>query len=42
MGPLSGLSVVAHYVSLPYRTDRQTGRAGEGVDALMDEETDKG
>jgi len=22
MGPLSGLSVVAHYVSPPYRTDR--------------------
>jgi len=24
MGPLSGLSVVAHYVSPPYRIDRQT------------------
>jgi len=24
MGPLSGLSVVAHYVSPPYKTDRQT------------------
>jgi len=24
MGPLSGLSVVAHYVSPPYRTDRRT------------------
>jgi len=27
MGPLSGLSVVAYYVSPPYRTDRQTDKA---------------
>jgi len=28
MGPLSGLSVVAHYVSPPCRTDRQTVDVG--------------